>query len=66
MTNVHHRLPHGFPIALWGFPNLEGNTSKLGFDVDSIIFSKSKKNIKLSKLAFSFGLGHIELGIFRW
>jgi hypothetical protein len=54
MKNVHHQLPHAFPITLWGFPSPEGNILKLGFDLDNIIFHILNKNLKLSKLAFSF------------
>jgi hypothetical protein len=45
---------HAFLVALWGFLTLQGKTSKLGFDLDSIICLGPKKNIKLSKLVFSF------------
>jgi len=60
MRNVHHRLLHAFLVALWGFSSLVGNASKLGLDLDNIIFLASNKSTKLSKLAFSFARGHIE------
>jgi hypothetical protein len=53
MRNVHHRFFRAFLVTLWGFPSLEGNTSKLGLDLDDIICLAAKKNVKLLKLAFS-------------
>jgi hypothetical protein len=64
MRNVHHRFFRAFLVTLWGFPSLEGNTSKLGLDLDDIIFPKSKKSIKLSKLTFSFAHGRTKPKIF--
>jgi hypothetical protein len=61
MKNAHHQLLHAFPTTLWGFPNPKGNTSKLGFDLDSIIHLLLKKNVKFLRLVFSFALGHVEL-----
>jgi hypothetical protein len=54
MRNVHHQFPHAFLIALWVFSNPQGNVSKLGLDLDGIIFLIAKKNMNLSKLVFSF------------
>jgi hypothetical protein len=44
--------------------SLANNASKLGLDLDDIIFPKSKKSIKLSKLAFSFAHGCTKPKIF--
>jgi hypothetical protein len=60
MRNAHHRLLHAFIIALWGFPNPQGNASKLGFDLDGIICHVPKKSVKLSRLVFSFAPNYNE------
>jgi hypothetical protein len=55
MRNVHHQFLHAF-IRLWVFSNPQDNVSKLGLDLDGIIFLITKKNMNLSKLVFSFAL----------
>jgi hypothetical protein len=60
MKNVHHWLLHAFLVALSEFSSLASNASKLGLDLDDIIFPKSNKSVLLSKLAFSFAHGCIE------
>jgi hypothetical protein len=65
MKSAHHQLLLAFPITLWGFLNPIGNTSKLGFDLDSIILPLPKKSVKFLRLVFSFALGYIELEIFQ-
>jgi len=57
--------PSCISLALWGFLSPQGNASKLGFDLDSVICLEPKKNVKFSRLAFSFALGYIELEISR-
>jgi hypothetical protein len=54
MGNAHHRFPHAFLVTLWGFLSLCSNASKLGLDLDNVICLIPTKNIKLSKLNFSF------------
>jgi hypothetical protein len=39
--------------------------SKLGLDLDGIIFPRPKKSLKLSMFAFAFVFGCSELEIFR-
>jgi hypothetical protein len=41
--NAHHRLLHAFLGTQWGFSNPQSNVSKLGLDLDSIIFPIPKK-----------------------
>jgi hypothetical protein len=65
MRNAHHQFPHAFPITLWVFLNPQGNASKLGLDLDDIIFLIPKKNVKLSRLIFSFAPHYSELEIFQ-
>jgi hypothetical protein len=55
--------PSCISLALWGFLSPQGNASKLGFDLDSIICLVPKKSVKLSRLVFSFVFGYIELEI---
>jgi hypothetical protein len=43
----------------------QGNASKLGFDLDGIICPGTKKNIKISRLVFSFALDYSESKIFQ-
>jgi hypothetical protein len=47
-----------------GIPSPQGNVSKLGLDLDNIICLVPRKNVKLSKLAFSFAPSYSELKIF--
>jgi hypothetical protein len=56
MKNDHHQPPHAFIVALWLFPSPQGNASKLGLNLDCIIFHVPKKNIKLSRLVFKKNL----------
>jgi hypothetical protein len=46
-----------------GIPSPQGNISKLGLDLDSMICHVPRKNVKLSKLTFSFALSYSELKI---
>jgi hypothetical protein len=55
--------PSCISLTLWGLLNPQGNASKLDFDFDSIIYFVPNKSIKLSRLAFSFVFGYIELEI---
>jgi hypothetical protein len=54
-----------FLVALWGFSSRQHNTTKLGLDFDGMICLVPKKNIKLSRLAFSFALDYNEQENFR-
>jgi hypothetical protein len=56
MRNDHHHLLHAFCVTLWVFSSPQNNASKVGFDLNNIIFHVPKKNMKVSKLAFSFAL----------
>jgi hypothetical protein len=47
-----------------GIPSPQSNVSKLGLNLDSIICPVPRKNVKLSKLAFSFVPSYSELKIF--
>ncbi len=60
MRNVHHQLFHAFLVTLWVFSNPQGNISKLGFDLDGIIFLIPKKNMNLLKIVFSFAPDYSE------
>jgi hypothetical protein len=60
----HHRLLHAFPGAPSVFLSPQGNTSTLGLDLDNIINHVPKKNVEISRLAFSFVPNYIELKIF--
>jgi hypothetical protein len=55
--------PSCISFALWGFLSLQGNASKLDFDIDNIICLVLNKSVKLSRVAFSFALGYTELEI---
>ncbi len=57
---MHHQLFHAFLVTLWVFSNPQGNISKLGFDLDGIIFLIPKKNMNLLKIVFSFAPDYSE------
>jgi hypothetical protein len=61
MKNAHHLLPHAILVVLWVFSNLQGIASKLDLDLNGIIYLIPKKNVKISKLVFSFVIGRTKL-----
>jgi len=61
MKNVHHWLPHAFPVALWEFLNPQGNVLELGLDLDDRSnFPYTKEKCKALKVSFSFVLDYSE------
>jgi hypothetical protein len=52
MKNTHSVLLHAFHVALWVFLSIQGYASKLGLNLNDIIYLVPKKSVKLSKLNF--------------
>ncbi len=65
MKSDHHRFLRAFLVILWVFWSPQSNALEFGLDLDDIIVPVPKKNIKLSRLAFSFAFDYILLKMFQ-